>query len=109
MTYVEVAEMVEEIGLSFNYYQFPPNEAPEPPFLLFYYPGSADFIADNKNYTGITALRLELYTNEKDFTSEAAVETVLQAAEIPYQKTEMYIDSEQLFEVVYESEVLING
>lgn len=109
MTYEQIAGMIEEIGYPCNYYQFPPGQASPPPFVVFWFPESADFMADNKNYSGIKELRIELYTDNKDFEAEAAVEEVLKKYEIPYQSTEMYIDDEQLFEVVYESEVLING
>lgn len=109
MTYIEVSDMIRSFDLPYNYYQFPKGAAPAPPFVVFYYPNSDDFIADNKNYSGIRALTIELYTDEKDFQAEATIEATLEANEIPYTKTEIYIDDEQLFEVAYETEVLING
>ena len=39
----------------------------------------------------------------------ASIEEKFAEAEIPYTKTEIYIEDEQLFEVAYETEVLING
>lgn len=109
MTYIEVSDMIRSFAFPYNYYQFPKGEAPAPPFVVFYYPNSDDFIADNKNYSGIRALTIELYTNNKDFQAEATIEATLEENEIPYTKTEIYIDDEQLFEVAYETEVLING
>ena len=109
MTYIEVSDMIRSFDLPYNYYQFPKGAAPAPPFVVFYYPNSDDFIADNKNYSWIRALTIELYTDEKDFQAEATIEATLEENEIPYTKTEIYIDDEQLFEVAYETEVLING
>ena len=109
MTYIEVSDMVRSFDFPYSYYQFPKGAAVAPPFVVFYYPESADFIADNKNYSGIRQLVIELYTDNKDFQAEATIEETLEANEIPYTKTEIYIDDEQLFEVAYEMEVLING
>ena len=109
MTYIEVSDMIRSFDFPYNYYQFPKGAAVAPPFVVFYFPESADFIADNKNYSGIRALTIELYTDEKDFQAEATIEATLEENEIPYTKTEIYIDDEQLFEVAYETEVLING
>ena len=109
MTYIEVSDMIRSFDFPYNYYQFPKGAAVAPPFVVFYFPESADFIADNKNYSGIRQLVIELYTDNKDFQAEAKIEETLEANEIPYRKTEIYIDDEQLFEVAYETEVLING
>ena len=109
MTHVEVSDMVRSFDFPYSYFQFPKGSAVPPPFVVFYYPESDDFIADNKNYSGIRQLTIELYTDNKDFQAEDKIEETLEANEIPYRKTEIYIDDEQLFEVAYETEVLING
>ena len=49
MTYKEVSDMVATIGLSYAYYEFSDGTEQEPPFIVFYYPESDDFYADNKN------------------------------------------------------------
>lgn len=109
MTYIEISDMIRSFDFPYSYYQFPKGSAVPLPFIVFYYPESDDFIADNKNYSGIRQLTIELYTDNKDFQAEATIEETLEANEIPYRKTEIYIDDEQLFEVAYETEVLING
>ena len=53
MTYIEVSDMIRSFDFPYNYYQFPKGAAVAPPFVVFYFPESADFIADNKNYSGI--------------------------------------------------------
>ena len=35
MTYEQIAEMMEEMGLPFAYHHFAEGESPEQPFLLF--------------------------------------------------------------------------
>lgn len=109
MTYKEIAELIDGIGYPYAYYQFEKETAKEPPFICFYYPGRDDFLADDTNYAQITELIIELYTDNKDFAAEAAVESALEAAEIVYEKDETYIDSERMYMITYTTEVLING
>jgi len=109
MTYKEIKAMIESIGLPYNYYQWPGNTAPELPFLIFYYPGRNDFMADGINYQHITKLNIELYTDDKDFDSEAKIEEVLEENSIAYEKEEQYIYSERMYEVLYTMEVVLNG
>lgn len=109
MTYEEIAEMVEEIGYPYAYYQFPEGTAQAPPFVCFYYPGRSDMVADDSNYAPITELVIELYTDNKDFTAEANVEAALEAAGMVFEKDESYIDTERLFMITYQMEVNING
>ena len=109
MTYKEIAQLIDGIGYPYAYYQFEQETAKEPPFICFYYPGRDDFLADDSNYAQITELTIELYTDNKDFAAEAAVESALEAAEIVYEKDETYIDSERMYMITYNTEVLING
>ncbi len=106
MTYREIAEMIASIGLPYTYYSFPIGQAPNLPYIVFYYPSNDDFSADNKNYVPILNVNVELYTQEKDFDTEATVETVLAANGIYYSKTESYLESEQMYEVLYEFQLV---
>lgn len=109
MTYTEVADMVAEIGLDYAYYQFSEASGQAPPFVVFYYPGNDDFIADGENYVKVHQLIIELYTNEKDFEKEAAVENVLKNHGYVFTRAEQYIESERMYEVIFSTEVIING
>ena len=102
-----IMAMMEEIGLPFAYDHFAEGESPEPPFICFMHPGSDNFAADGKVYLKINEVHIELYTDEKNPETEALVEAVLDAHEIFYDKSEVWIESEKLYEVLYsfESEV----
>lgn len=108
MTYEEISQLIASIGIPYAYYQFPERTGQEPPFICFYYPASNDFLADNQNYQKISALRIELYTANKDFALEKAVEDVLRGEMLVYTRNEDYIDSEKMFMITYDTEVLIN-
>ena len=107
MTYKEVKTLLSTTNLPVVYYQWPEGQAPEPPYLIFYYPGDNDFVGDNSNYQKIRELTVELYTDQKDFALEETVEGVLSG--MVYSRYETYIDDERMFLVTYEMEVIINA
>ena len=109
MTYKEISQMIASAGLPYAYYQFPDDTPQAPPFICFFYSNSDDVFADDINYQGIAQLNIELYTSVKDFETEAALEEILKNHELTYYKEESHIDSEKLYQIAYEMEVLING
>lgn len=109
MTYKEIASMIESIGLPFAYYQFSEDTAEAPPFVVFFYSQTADQYADDLNYQRIEQLNIELYTSEKDFELEARIEKLLNDHGLTYYREENYLDSEKMYQIAYETEVIING
>ena len=105
MSYEEIAEMMQEIGLPFAYHHFAEGESPDPPFVLFLSPGENTFGADDLMYISFKTLHIELYTDAKSPEAEERVEEVLTQHNIYYTKTESWIESEKLYEVLYEMEV----
>ena len=107
MTYQQVAAMVRSIGVPYAYYQFPDGTGQACPFICFFFSDSNDLAADNTNYQKIRTLNIELYTDNKDFTLEETVETVLNSNGLVYDRSESYLDSERMFMVVYTTDILI--
>ena len=105
MTHEEVINMMEEMELDFAYHHFVEGESPEPPFVVFLYPTSDNFSADGVVYKKINKLDIELYTDKKDIDLEEKVEAVLDSHGIFYEKSEVWIEKEKLYEVLYEMEV----
>jgi hypothetical protein len=101
MTYEEINEMMQEIGMPFAYHHFAEGESPKPPFVIFLSPGEDTFGADNLMYHSFKQLHIELYTDAKDPKVESRVEAVLDEHGIFYDKTEVWIDTEKLYEVLY--------
>ena len=97
----ELLVILAEINLPFAYDHFSEGEAVDPPFICYLLPSSDNFSADGKVYHHLSDVHLELYTDEKDVTTEAAVESVLDDEGIFYNKTETWIESERLYEVMY--------
>ena len=105
MNYEEISEMMQEIGLPYAYHHFAEGESPNPPFTLFLSPGENTFGADNLMYFSFKTLHIELYTDEKSPETEERVEEVLLQHNLYYTKTETWIESEKLYEVLYQMEV----
>jgi hypothetical protein len=108
MTHEEIVEMLEEAGLPLAYDHFAEDESPAPPFTCFLFPGSDNFSADGRVYYKINEIHIELYTDCKDFSTEQKVEAVLDEHGIFYEKTEVWIESENLYEVLYTFEMEVN-
>ena len=106
MTHEEVMQMLSELDdIPFAYDHFSEGEAPDPPFICFLFPGSDNFSADNVVYVAFETLNMELYTDEKNPELEAAVEEVFAGHELFWQKSEVWIESEKLYEVLYQMTV----
>lgn len=111
MTLSDIATMLAETNLDFCYYSYPVNQAPSLPYLVYFFPGDNDFIADNSNYLDIRRLTIELYMEllDIDFTIAKSVEDILKAHNLVYTVSNDVITSDQLYRVTFESEVIFNG
>lgn len=101
MTYQEIAAMVASVGVPYAYYQFPDGTGQEPPFICFYFPESADFYADDAPYIPQAKLIVELYTDNKDFALETALERALTENGLAWKREETHLDSERMFMQAY--------
>ena len=91
MTHEEVKALVEEMGLPYAYDHFAEGESPDPPFICFLYPKAENFGADNLVYYHFNRLDME-----------ATIEEVLTSHELYYEKSEVWIETEKMYEVLYE-------
>ena len=105
MTIENLVEMLQKTGIPFAYDHFAEGESPKPPFICYLLPGSNNFAADGKVYFKINQVRIELYTDSKDLSVERKVEMLLDESGIFYNKSEVWIQSEKLYEVLYSFEV----
>lgn len=103
-----VTKILEELGLPFAYDHFAEGESPETPFICYLSPGSDNFAADGKVYYKINEFHIELYTDYKDPELEERLEDILDGASIFYEKSETWIESEKLYEVLYTFEMEAN-
>ena len=97
----ELLKILKETEIPFAYDHFAEGESPEPPFICYLLPGSNNFAADGKVYFKANEVHIELYTDFKDLTVEQKLEAVLDEHGIFYNKSETWIESEKLYEVLY--------
>lgn len=105
----ELHSILEATGFPVAYSHFIEsinNPIPEPPFICYLVAYSSHFSADDKVYKSIENIQIELYTNNKNLDAETIVENVLNDNELPFGTTEIFIDSEQLYQKIYEVRLL---
>lgn len=99
--------LFEMSGIPITYYSYPEKHAPDLPYAVYYFPGERPDPADDKQWTGIRELNIELYSREKDFMLEYKVDEILRSYGLIYTKTETYLNTENMFQILYQTEVTI--
>lgn len=102
---VELKRVLDLVGLPVTYSHWTAttnNPVPPPPYICYLVDNSPNYIADNKVYKKIDDVSIELYTTKKDLAVESKLEKVLDDHGIPYVSSETFIDSEKLFQKIYE-------
>lgn len=105
MTLNDIYTILKATGYPVAYSHFtesPNNPLPKPPYICYLSAYSSNFKADNKVYTKIDNLQIELYTTKKDLAAEKKLENLLDENDIIYETTEEWIESEKLFQKIYE-------
>ena len=107
----KLLEIIEKMGFPSADHHCAEGEAPNPPFLIYILPASDNFSADGRVYFKANEVHIEIYTDYKNLDIEKKVEVVLDEYDIFYNKSEVFIESEKLYEVLYifEMEVKTNG
>lgn len=107
MTLAELKSILNATGYPVAYSHFTEsNPAPSIPYITYLVAYSSNLIADDEVYQEIDNVQIELYTVKKDLVAEGKVKEVLKNKKIPYQTTETFIESEQLFQKIYETRLL---
>lgn len=97
----ELKAMLEQLQIPVAYSHF--NTEQTPPFVVFLRQSTSNFGADDKVYKKINNYLVELYTEYKDPAIEEQLEDIFDANDVFYNVTsEDYIDSEQMYEIIYE-------
>ena len=104
MTQAELYQGLQATGLTVVYREF--TTPPDPPYLIYLFSYSSDLMADGQNYLEIDNYQIELYTKNKDPATERLVQNKLKELGLPYSKTETFLQSEGLFQLVYEIQLI---
>lgn len=101
----KLLEIINKIGLPLSYDHFAEGESPDPPFICYLTPSSDNFAAEGIVYYKMNEIHIELYTDRKDLLAKQCVEAVLDQYGIFYEKSETWIESEKLYEILYSFEM----
>ena len=101
MNISDVKERLKSTGFPVAYRAF--EKPTVPPFIVYLSEGDNNFAADGTVYFAAHQIRIELYTARRDLSAEGKVEAVL--ADVYYEKSVIYIESEKVYETIYELEV----
>lgn len=97
----KLVAIIKAMNLPYAYDHFVEGNSPEPPFLVYLLPRTNHFKSDGKIYYKVNVVQLEVYSDKKDLQLEKQIEHVLDSHEIVYEKSEIWIASERLYEVMY--------
>lgn len=104
MTQAELFQALKSIGYPVAYGSFAVPVSP--PYLIYQFAYSDDFMADCQNYVEISNFQIELYTDIKDLAAEAAVQDKLKELGLQYTKIETYLSDEKFYQIIYEIQLI---
>lgn len=104
MTLAELFNELKSLGYPVAYGSF--AEPTPAPYLIYQFAYSNDLMADSHNYLEIGNYQIELYTDHKDLAAEKLVQDKLKELKLPYMKVETYLESEKLYQIIYEIQLI---
>ena len=103
MSYEELLSILAPGGIPWAYHHW---DAPPPPPYGVYLDGPYDpFYADDRNYLNVRTIRLEVYSTARDPALDEKVEAALDGAGLTYEADFEWLESESLYESIFEIEV----
>ncbi|PGA24099.1 hypothetical protein COL80_18640 [Bacillus thuringiensis] len=109
MTLGELTKILEATGYPVAYSHFtatPGKPVPKPPYICFLVDGSSNMMADNKVHHQISDVSIEIYTIKKDLIAESKLEKALDDHDLPYESFEAFIESENMYQKIYEMRLI---
>lgn len=94
-----IENKLKSTGYDVAYREF--KKSPSIPYIVYYREDDENIASDHKVHGKFKNYIVELYTNEKNETAEKAVESVLEQINPDYTTDEVYVESDELYMVVY--------
>lgn len=106
MTIQQIADLIESFGLPYRMDHF--ESEPVLPYCVYYFPNSNDFFADSINYVERVPLHIEIFTKDIDLELERTISATLNQNNISFYKSRDFLNDEKIYQITFESEVIIN-
>lgn len=103
MTFAELVAILTPTGIPWTYHRW--DKPPSPPYGVYLSVRDNPFFADDQTYAFTSGIQLEVYSLERDTSLDDAVRAALDAAQIPYDTDYTFLESEGLYESIFEIEV----
>lgn len=100
MTQAELLTQLKTAGYPVAYHHF--TTVPAPPYIVYFRTSDDNISSDVKVHGKFKNYLVELYTTKKDLAAEQKLEAVLNTIDTEYTTSETYIDSEALYQVIYQ-------
>lgn len=104
MTQIELCNQLKAAGYPVAYHHF--TTSPEPPYIVYIRTNDDNISSDYKVHGKFKNYQVELYTVKKDLEAERKIEAILNTIDPKYQTFEEYIESEQMYQVVYQIKII---
>ena len=104
MRVTDLGNILENTGIPTAYGRFPEDQPQLPPYICYRVMRDNNFVADGTVFHKADIVQVELYTKHKDLETEEKVEQAL-SSDFVWSKEEEYIDSEKIYQIIYEIEV----
>lgn len=98
-----IKRKLDAVGIPYGYRRFKGKEIPGIPYILYFFERERFSGTDARNRVCRSDVVIELYTAEKEFSLEEAIETQFSAHEI--EKSEDFDDADEVFRITYEFSV----
>lgn len=103
MTYQALEQLLAPLGIPFAFHHW--ENPPKMPYGVYFDNYTDNFVADGIAYVVFTHVNIELYVRQRDPDLEGRLEDILTAAELYWDKSVSWVESERYFQVAYEIEV----
>lgn len=95
----EIHEMLDSLEIPYAYHHFSDNVYP--PFMIYVDEPPTQIMADGEVYLSVKNYSFELYSDTKDTSLIQKVEKMFSDRGIRYKKEEGWIESEEMFEILF--------
>lgn len=100
----ELFALLKTTGYPVSYHHF--TAPPVPPYIVYLRAFDNNISSDYKVHGKFKFYQIELYTIIKDLVAEQKLEAVLNGINAEYDVTEVYIDTEVLYQIIYQIKVM---
>lgn len=103
MDEAKIRELLNSSGIPFAYHIW--KNPPALPWGVYRFANTSEMYADGILFFAVKQGQIELYTDKKQPEVEQKLEDILTSEGIAFSKSETYIESEQMYQILYEFEV----